>query len=60
MERIRRSLPAVVIGLLLGVAGAHAFTGATRKPSGPVDGTVWTPHHAAIQAQALEEPSPTF
>ena len=60
MERIRRTLPAVAIGMLLGVAGAHALTGATPQAPGTTDGTVWTPQHAAIPAQASEEPSPTF
>jgi hypothetical protein len=60
MERIRRSIPAIVIGMLLGVAGAHALTAATPKPPAYMDGTTWTAHHAAITAQAGEEPSPTF
>ena len=60
MDRIRRSLPAVVIGMLLGFAGAHTLTGATAKPPAYIEGTVWTPHHAAIPARASEAPAPTF
>ena len=62
MDRIRRSLPAIVIGMLLGVAGAHTLTDATPKSPSParLEGTLWTAHHASIPAQAGEEPSPTF
>ena len=62
MERIHRSLPAILIGMLLGVAGAHTLTDTTSKSLAPasLEGTLWTAHHATIQAQAGEEPSPTF
>ena len=58
MEKLRYTLCGIVFGVILGVSAAPVPAPAVA--ASVTEGTVWTPHHAAIATTAREEPSPTF
>jgi hypothetical protein len=58
MERLRYTLFGIVFGVILGVSAAP--TPSHTVAATAMEGTAWTPYHAAIPGEPREEPSPSF